>query len=145
MLAVLVLGAVAYWGRDLVVPHDGVPGASPRGSVLESGDQRVERLFESKRSGEMVEVAGQVQTVLADDNEGSRHQRFIMRLPTGRTLLVAHNIDLAPRVPLRKGDRLRVFGEYEWNERGGLLHWTHHDPDGGHAEGWIDFDGTRYR
>ncbi|QOY51204.1 DUF3465 domain-containing protein [Candidatus Sulfurimonas baltica] len=41
--------------------------------------------------------SGDVIRVLSDDNTGSRHQRFIIRLSSGQTLLIAHNIDLAPK------------------------------------------------
>ena len=85
-----------------------------------------------------------MKATLPDDREGSQHQRFIVRLSDGQTLLVAHNIDLAPRVPLDKNDEVRIKGQYEWNEKGGVLHWTHHDPGGRHEEGWIEHQGKRY-
>ena len=91
-----------------------------------------------------MEVVGSVERVLADDNEGSRHQRFILELSSGHTVLVAHNIDLAPRVPLARGDSLGVKGEYEWTDRGGVLHWTHHDPQRRHEGGWIEHEGETY-
>lgn len=91
----------------------------------------------------MVTVDARVEKRLPDDREGSRHQRFLIELANGQTLLVAHNIDLAERIPLREGDRVRVRGQYEWNERGGVLHWTHHDPDGDHPGGWIESNGRR--
>lgn len=97
------------------------------------------------RSGDMVEVTGHVSRVLSDDTEGSRHQRFILALADGATLLVAHNIDLAPRVPLEEGDSARIRGQYEYNDRGGVLHWTHHDPDGSRRDtGWIEHNGRVY-
>ena len=104
-------------------------------------NQRILQLFETESSGVMVLAEGAVQRVLPDDNDGSRHQRFIVELEGGHTVLVAHNIDLAPRVPLAEGDRVRVYGQYEWNERGGVLHWTHHDPRGAHEEGWVEWQG----
>ena len=54
-----------------------------------------------------VEVQGEgvVEKVLSDDEDGNRHQRFILKLASGQTLLVAHNIDVAPRVEgLQPGD-----------------------------------------
>jgi len=95
--------------------------------------------------GQWVTLAASVKRTLADDNDGSRHQRFIISVPGGRTLLVAHNIDLAERIPLKVGDRLSLHGRYETNNRGGVIHWTHHDPDGSSPGGWIEFDGKRYR
>jgi len=86
-----------------------------------------------------------VTRLLTDDRDGSRHQRFVLRLPGGQTLLIAHNIDMAERVPVGLGDRLRFRGMYEWNELGGLVHWTHDDPHGLEEGGWIDFRKKRYR
>ena len=98
------------------------------------------------RSGQQVKAEGKVTRVLADDNTGSRHQRFIVKLASGRTLLIAHNIDLAPRVPaLAAGDIIHFHGEYEWNENGGVIHWTHHDPQNRHPAGWIEHKGKRYQ
>jgi len=97
------------------------------------------------RSGDQVRGSGRVTRVLSDDNEGSRHQRFIVEVSPGRTLLIAHNIDLAPRVQsIRAGDTVSFFGEYEWNDRGGVIHWTHHDPRGSHVGGWLEHKGRRY-
>lgn len=95
-----------------------------------------------------VEVCGSgtVAKVLRDDTEGSRHQRFVVRLPSGQTLLVAHNLDLAPRIAgLRAGQMIEFAGEYEWNRQGGVLHWTHRDPAGRHPSGWIRYGGRQYR
>lgn len=95
--------------------------------------------------GTMIESVGVVGRVLADDNDGSRHQRFIVKLATGQTLLVAHNIDLAPRIEnLQRGDKVKFRGQFEMNERGGVIHWTHHDPNGEHPGGWLEHENKRY-
>ena len=87
-----------------------------------------------------------VDRVLSDDNEGSRHQRFILRLASGQTLLIAHNIDIAPRIEaLRSGERVAFYGQYEWSAEGGVIHWTHHDPDGQHDSGWLKYNGMVYQ
>ena len=89
---------------------------------------------------------GTVVQVLPDDTNGDRHQRFIIELSSGQTLLIAHNIDIAPRLPsLAPGAAVKFSGVYEWNAEGGVVHWTHHDPDGQHAPGWLDFEGFRYQ
>ncbi|MEL6259469.1 MAG: DUF3465 domain-containing protein [Cyanobacteria bacterium J06626_6] len=102
--------------------------------------------FKTQQSNVMLEnVAGTVEKLLPDDLEGSRHQRFVIRVSRQQTLLIVHNIDIAPRLNrLREGDRVTVKGEYEWNERGGLIHWTHKDPNSTHEDGWIDHLNIRY-
>ncbi len=104
----------------------------------------VEALFQNRISGEMVEFQGRVSRILPDDNDGSRHQRFIVSLASSHTVLIAHNIDLAPRVPLQIGRSVSIFGQYEWNEKGGVVHWTHKDPRGTHVAGWIQYQGHTY-
>lgn len=89
--------------------------------------------------------SGQVIKLLSDDNKGSRHQRFIIKLSSGQTLLVAHNIDIAPKIySLQKGGEVSFCGEYEYNSKGGVVHWTHHDPQGRHRGGWLEYEGRKY-
>ena len=109
----------------------------------DGGAGRIAQAVAQRESGFMVTVDARVKKTLPDDNEGSRHQRFLIDLSSGHTLLVAHNIDLAERIPLGRGDAVRVHGQYEWNEKGGVLHWTHHDPAKRHEGGWIEFEGRR--
>lgn len=97
-------------------------------------------------------TTARVSKVLPDDNDGSRHQRFIIaiepeaRSPHGMqdTVLIAHNIDLAPRAPLEVGDTVTIRGEYIYKDNGGVIHWTHHDPRGRKQGGWIEVNGQRY-
>jgi hypothetical protein len=98
------------------------------------------------RSGSQVEGSGTVVRILSDDNDGSRHQRFILKLSSGRTVLIAHNIDLAPRVrSIAKGDIVSFYGQFESNPQGGVIHWTHKDPKGRHVHGWLEHRGNRYQ
>lgn len=105
----------------------------------------VKQAYDSGSSDVQMEVIGRVRKVLPDDNDGDRHQRFILLLSDGNTVLIAHNIDLAKRVPVNEGDEVVVFGEYEWSEQGGTMHWTHHDPKGWHVDGWIKHNGKVYK
>lgn len=100
--------------------------------------------FEKGDTGSWIEVTGFVKRLLSDDDEGSRHQRFIIDIGNRRTLLIAHNIDLAERVPVGMGDRVHVRGMYEWNDLGGLVHWTHHDPQGIEDGGWVRYRRRTY-
>lgn len=99
----------------------------------------MKRVYDKNDTGQWVEASGFVKRLLSDDNEGSRHQRMILDMRNGQTLLIAHNLDLAKRVPLGLGDRIRFRGMYEWNDLGGLIHWTHHDPLGIEDGGYIKF------
>ena len=119
--------------------------SAPKGVAL-SDDSSVGRAFKNRASDVQVEGEGVVTRLLPDDLAGDKHQRFILRLASGQTVLLAHNIDIAPRVgELRKGDRVRFCGEYIWNEKGGTVHWTHHDPRGNHTAGWIQHNGRIYQ
>lgn len=121
------------------------PAINTDGTVSES-DRRLARAFDKQESNLQVEGEGTVSRLLSDDNDGSRHQRFIVTLKSGQTLLMAHNIDLAPRInSLEVGDEIEFFGEYEWNDKGGIIHWTHHDPNRQHTPGWIKHDGRVYQ
>jgi len=114
-----------------------VPASGPA-----SAEDALVRAFRAQQSGVQVTGEGVVTRILPDDNDGGRHQRFILRLPSGQTLLIAHNIDLAPRVAsLASGDSVQFSGVYEWNPQGGVVHWTHLDPDGSHQAGWLRHNG----
>lgn len=109
------------------------------------GDTELMAAYRNRESNLIVEGVGQVEQLLSDDLEGSRHQRFILRLESGQSLLVSHNIDVAPRIDtLQVVDQVRFRGEYEWNELGGIVHWTHDDPKDWHADGWLEHNGMRY-
>jgi len=111
-----------------------------------SGHEAVASAFRAQRSGVQVKGEGIVTKILRDDDDGSRHQRFILSLGSGQTLLVAHNIDLAPRLTgLKAGDTVAFNGVYEWNSKGGVIHWTHHDPRGQHEPGWLKYDGQTFQ
>ena len=121
-------------------------GAAGSGTAgVARGDAALARAFDAHASDLEVEGRGTVVKVLADDDDGARHERFILRLDSGQTLLVAHNIDIAPRIEvLAAGDVVAFRGVYEWNAEGGTVHWTHRDPGGAHAAGWLRCNGRVY-
>ncbi len=137
---IIILSIVVYMGwNQLNRPNTSVDKADQNNTALSTR-------FDERRSGVQTQGRGIVIKILPDDNEGSRHQRFILKLHSGQTLLIAHNIDLAPRLStLRKGDTVAFYGEYEWNAKGGVIHWTHHDPSGRHEPGWLKYNGQTYQ
>jgi molybdopterin converting factor small subunit len=106
---------------------------------------KISSAYSTQTSDLQVSSRGTVVKLLSDDNKGSRHQRFILKLSNNQTVLVAHNIDLASKITsLRRGDVVEFNGEYEWNSKGGVIHWTHHDPAGRHQDGWLKHNGVIY-
>lgn len=154
MKKLLLLAAVAaaffYLNRGPAPPLPDAGLEAPRTTATDTartGDRdSIAAAYEGQRSGVGVTGAGRVTRILGDDSLGDRHQRFILELPSGQTVLIAHNIDLAPRVePLAAGDTVEFRGVYEWNDRGGVVHWTHHDPRGQHPGGWLRHHGRTYQ
>ncbi len=147
LLLIILLG-VFYIG--FMQPESGKPALPDISAVVaQAGDKAAAGIIEAYRNrltNIQVEGQGTVTRILPDDNEGSRHQRFILRVYGGHTVLVAHNVDLAPRInDLKVGDTVDFHGEYEWNPKGGVLHWTHHDPRHTHTDGWLKHHGHTYQ
>ncbi len=136
-LLVAIAAALVAWFFNL-------DSLAPSGDPTPVGSSAIVRAIDERRSNQWVESDALVTRVLGDDTHGSRHQRILVDI-AGRSVLIAHNIDLAARVPARKGDRIRVRGEFEWNEKGGVIHWTHHDPQNRHDGGWIEHGGQRFK
>ncbi len=144
LLPLLILaGVLTYLPQisDRPQPHTATPQRSEKSRLLPIEEAQSRRL-----SDVWVEGEGVVVRRLRDDDRGHRHQRFILRLANGRSLLVVHNIDLAPRIDdLRPGERVQFVGEFVDNPKGGLIHWTHHDPSGRLEGGWLKYGGKTYR
>ena len=137
LLLVIILAVAGYVGY--------VRNSTDTHPITQTGSVSSQRL-DSEASHKQIQGAGIVSRILSDDDDGSRHQRFIIRLRSGQTLLVAHNIDLAPRIDdLSEGDTVEYNGEYEWNPKGGVVHWTHRDPSGQHVAGWLKHDGRIFQ
>lgn len=113
---------------------------------IQDSDTILQKAFDARASNLQVEGSGKVVSLLPDDTDGRRHQKFIIRLKSGQTLMMAHNIELSTRIDdIREGDQIEFFGEYEWNEKGGVIHWTHHDPERRHIAGWLKHNGRLYQ
>jgi hypothetical protein len=148
LFLVIAAAAAFYLAKRPVAPPDFDAGTASTAEAPARAGGALDALAEAysnRRGGVAVEGTGTVARLLGDDSLGDRHQRFILRLPSGQSVLVTHNIDLAPRVePLAAGDTVSFRGEYEWNDKGGIIHWTHHDPQGQHAGGWLKHGGHTY-
>ncbi|MDP1765659.1 MAG: DUF3465 domain-containing protein [Methylotenera sp.] len=126
---------------EQVKPQAGLQNTTP----VQSDNAALIQAFHSKKSDIFVEGAGIVKKILPDDNKGSRHQKFLVTISVEQTLLFAHNIDLAPVVPLAVGDAVQFRGEYVYNPKGGVMHWTHRDPQQKIEGGWIKHNDNTYK
>ena len=94
-----------------------------------SASFQIAEAFSNHHNNIQVQGSGTVVKILPDDRQGSKHQKFIVQVADELTVLISHNIDLAPRISsLNTGEDISFFGEYVWNPMGGIIHWTHHDP-----------------
>jgi len=107
------------------------------GAILEA--------YDAHRNLPQVQGSGIVVKVLKDDTNGLQHQKFLLKVSDNITILIAHNIDLAPRVAdIQEGDVVGFKGEYIYTPKGGTVHWTHKDPRGNHESGWLQLNGKKY-
>jgi mRNA-degrading endonuclease HigB of HigAB toxin-antitoxin module len=143
ILIVIILAAVSLTGLERGVFRERSASQIPQ---VNGSDDALLAAFENRQSNIQIQGSGEVAHILPDDNFKSRHQRFILNVASGQTLLIAHNIDLAKRIEsIELGDHVEFYGEYEWNPKGGVIHWTHHDPKGSHVSGWIKHQGQIYQ
>lgn len=145
---IIVVLMAAYVGIDLKQNNlnDKVVQTSIVEEATVDDQHKIMQAYQQQLSNIQVQSKGEVKAILADDNDGSKHQKMILKLENGLTVLVAHNIDLAPRVEgLRKGEIVEFYGEYEYSPKGGVIHWTHHDPQGKHVDGWLKYQGKSYQ
>jgi len=148
VLALLLVAAYFWNSKQPSTDALSTPTAQtvPSATAPASGASVIADAYTRRLEDVPVEAEGRVLKVLADDNQGSRHQRFLLDTGFNHTVLVAHNIDLAPRIAdLQRGDVVRFKGDYVWNAKGGVVHWTHRDPSGRHADGWLEHKGQRYQ
>ena len=148
IVIVMVFLIAAYLGLDFKQKQNTTNGSAlpPSTNLVIDDQQKIMQAYQQQRSNIQVQAQGTIKAILPDDNQGSRHQKIILQLENGLTVLIAHNIDLAPKIEgLKKGDKVEVYGEYEYSPKGGVIHWTHHDPQGKHIDGWLKYQGRMYQ
>jgi hypothetical protein len=159
LVAAAIAGGINYYNKNKpsVTHQESVtrldsrttskPGSAPAAFTKTEQQQAVKKIEAAKQytdSQFWIGLNGKVIKLLKDDLSGSRHQKFLIKISPDTSLLISHNIDLAARIPLKKNDEISLRGRYEWNNRGGVIHWTHHDPKGKKQGGWIKHHGKTY-
>jgi Protein of unknown function (DUF3465) len=116
-------------------------------STQNPDDPAVCAAYSAGRSGVEVVASGRVTHIYGvRAGRTSPHEGFLVRLDSGCTLVVRVevNTDFTGAIPLQSNEQVVVKGEYEYYPRGGVIHWTHHDPRGRHENGYIVAAGRMY-
>lgn len=152
VVSLALLGVVKFTSQRGAPAESSATGAEFAPSAIEplaqegdGGAALIENAFQSRLSGQVVQLRGVVRTVLPDERDGRRRQRWTLELEGGRTLLVSHDLESSGRVPAAVGDELELSGRYEWNNRGGAVVDTHTRPDDELARGWVRHADVDYR
>lgn len=134
------------------LPSQSTERKPPGGTTPTSGtrvgvgdDLSIVNAIKNRASGTIVEGRGAVLKILPDDNDGSPHQRFLIKLASGDVVKISHNLDVAKRLPVEVKDTVEFHGQFEWNDLGAAVHWTHRDLRGKHEDGWLKHQGKTYQ
>jgi hypothetical protein len=72
------------------------------------------------------------------------HEAFTAQTQAGPVDII-DNVAIARPVPVQPGDRIEVRGEMVHDpNKAPIVHWTHHDPEGTHENGFIQLRGQTY-
>ncbi|MGI8968072.1 MAG: DUF3465 domain-containing protein [Chloroflexota bacterium] len=130
VLVVALVGGIVYLRTR---PNDRTPSVAPD---VRATCSHVQTDFSHRYSQVWVTLTARVVRLLPDSQGQYQHQRFIVQCPSGQTVLIVNDVSIGERAPVRIGQSVSVRGQFIWNNQGGLIHFTHHDPAGGEG-GWI--------
>lgn len=125
---------------DPLVATSSIGGAATN-RVEEGASQALQFISHSQVQGE-----GEVVVILGDSVTNTTPQKFMVRMSSGKMLLIEHNTEVAPPVEsLELGDEVVFCGEYTYDIDGDVVRWTHKDPAARHVAGWIRHNGRTYQ
>ena len=131
----------------------GVVAAAGCAATTSSGGDDNGAIYDSWRAGRShveVTASGSVARVLGvRSGRSGAHEGFLVHLTgssgRGLTVRVEDNVDLTGPIPLEPGDAVTLRGEYIFDRRGGIIHYTHRDPRGRHPDGFVRVGDRVYR
>ena len=108
----------------------------------DAGNGAVYDAWRAQRSGAEVTADGSIARILGTRaGPSGEHEGFLLHLRgasgRGLTVRVETNVDLTGPIPLSPGEDVEVRGEYVYDSSGGIIHYTHRDPSGRHAAGYV--------
>lgn len=83
-----------------------------------------------------------LETLGTRDTRSGTHEGFVVLTREHRHVRIEENTGITGPIPLHLGEPVAVQGQYACDD--GVVHWTHHDPEGRHWEGFITAGGHTY-
>jgi len=114
-----------------------------KGNVVSGTVARLKEVMNSRANRPQVLVTGVITKIQQEDHSGLPHQKYSLKVDSNIELLIVSNLDFG-RVPLSVGKTVSVCGEFKKLGNTGMVHWTHFDPHGPHADGFTVVDGRLY-
>lgn len=134
---VLVLSLSAF-GADTTVECKDF-----KGNVVDGSITRLRSVMAAHKGDKtQVLVTGVVSLIRPEDHNGLAHQKYDIKVASDITLQIVSNLEFG-RVPVAIGKTVSVCGEF-LRVGQGMVHWTHFDPHGPHADGYTVMDGVLY-
>jgi len=113
---------------------------------LLQGAEHIEFLYQQQRGGVLVSSIGRIAKVLDNQQQPHKAQRVLIRLSSGRKLIIQHNIEQAAPLPeLQIGEMLSFRGIYRWNGQGGMIVSTYQQSDAPKRSGWLEYQDIIYQ
>ncbi|MBD5654093.1 MAG: DUF3465 domain-containing protein [Candidatus Eremiobacteraeota bacterium] len=123
---------------------------APAATSADAGNGAIYDAWRAGRSHVEVTASGTIARVLGTrPGRISAHEGFLLHLRgaagRGLTVRVEDNVDFTGAIPLQPGADVVARGEYVYDSRGGIVHYTHRDPRGRHAAGYVETGGKLYQ
>lgn len=114
-----------------------------KGNVVDGSITRLRSVIaDHKGNKTQVLVTGTITEIKREDHSGLAHQKYEMKVDKDITLQIVSNLEFG-RIPLVVGKVTTVCGEF-LRVGQGMVHWTHFDPHGPHADGFTIMNGVLY-
>lgn len=114
-----------------------------KGNVVSGTIAQLKSVMANPKGNRMqVLVSGTITEIKKEDHSGRAHQKFNLKVDSDVTLLIVSNLEFG-RLPLKEGKAATICGEFLRVGKG-MVHWTHFDPHGPHADGFTIIDGTLF-
>lgn len=125
-------------------------GCASPGTSASADNAAIYDAWRSNRSHLEVTAEGSVARRLGTRvGRSGTHEGFLLHLTgaagRGLTVRVEDNVDITGPIPLTEGAEVEVRGEYIFDRRGGIIHYTHRDPRGRHSAGYVRVNDKFYQ